>query len=143
MQIGLLIIIVGFAFMIAIGGPAAWVTLLIMEKLGILPDKQTDYEKKYKYDQIYWSLFTYFCVVVYFIESFLYSKIRYDENNFIGDFLLFLVATIIIVFRCLMILNEGKFVPKLLNAFGRLVLFLWITIIVLCLVIGVGVFIFT
>ena len=60
MQIGLLIIIVGFAFMIAIGGPAAWVTLLIMKKLGILPDKQTDYEKKYKYDQIYWSLFFYF-----------------------------------------------------------------------------------
>ena len=143
MQIGLLIIIAGLAFMIAIGWPATWVTILIMEKLGILPDKQTDNEKRYKYDHIYWSLFFYFCVVVYLIESFLYSKIRYDENNFIGNFLLFLVATIIIVFRCLMILNEGKLLPKLLNAFGRLILFLWIAIIVLCLVIGVGVFIFT
>ena len=143
MQIGLLIIIAGLAFMIAIGWPATWVTISIMEKLGILPDKQTDNKKRYKYDHIYWSLFFYFCVVVYLIESFLYSKIRYDENNFIGNFLLFLVATIIIVFRCLMILNEGKFLPKLLNAFGRFVLFLWIAIIVLCLIIGVGVFIFT
>jgi hypothetical protein len=143
MQIGLLIYLVGMAFALIVAFPASLITRGVFERIGILPENENDYQEKNKKDKLFWSVLLYFCVVVFSLEQYLYSRVRYGEENLIVALIFILVSTIVVVFRVLMISNAGKLLPKLINAFGRLILFLWIAIIIICLVIGVGVFIFT
>jgi hypothetical protein len=143
MQIGLLIYLVGMAFAFIVALPASLITRWAFKRIGIHPDEESDYQKKEKKDKLFWSVFFYFCVVVFLLEDYFYSRIRYGQEDPIVALIFILAATIIVVFRVLMISNAGKLLPKLINAFGRLILFLWIAIIIICLVIGVGVFIFT
>jgi hypothetical protein len=143
MQIGLLIYLVGMAFSLIVAFPASLITRGVFERIGILAENENDYQEKNKKDKLFWSVFLYFCVVVFSLEQYLYSKVRYGEENLIVALIFILVATIVVVFRVLMISNAGKLLPKLINAFGRFILFLWIAVIIVFLVIGVGVFIFT
>jgi hypothetical protein len=143
MQIGLLIYLVGMAFAFIVALPASLITRWAFSKIGMLPENENDYQEKNKKDKLFWSVFLYFCVVVFLLEQYFYSKVRYGEENFIVALIFILAATVAVVFRVLMISNAEKLLPKLINAFGRFILFLWIAIIVICLVIGVGVFIFT
>jgi len=141
MQIGLLIYLVGMAFAFIVALPASLITRWAFSKIGMLPENENDYQEKNKKDKLFWSVFLYFCVVVFLLEQYFYSKVRYGEENFIVALIFILAATVAVVFRVLMISNAEKLLPKLINAFGRFILFLWIAIIVICLVIGVGVFI--
>ena len=143
MQIGLLIYLAGMAFALIVALPASLSTRWVFERLGMLPENENDYQEKDKKDKLFWSVFFYFCVVVFSLEQYFYSKVRYGEDNLIIAVIFILVASIIIVFRVLMIVNPAKLLPNLINAFGRFILMLWISIIVLCVVIGLGVFLFT
>lgn len=143
MQIGLLIYLAGMAFALIVALPASLSTRCVFERLGMLPENENDYQEKDKKDKLLWSVFFYFCVVVFSLEQYFYSKVRYGEDNLIIAVIFILVASIIIVFRVLMIVNPAKLLPNLINAFGRFILMLWISIIVLCVVIGLGVFLFT
>jgi hypothetical protein len=109
----------------------------------MLPENEDDYQEKDKKDKLFWSVFFYFCVVVFSLEQYIYSKVRYGEDNLIVAVIFILIASIVIVFRVLMIANREKLLPNLINAFGRFILILWISVIVLCLIIGLGVFLFT
>ena len=143
MQIGLLIYVVGMAFALIVAFPASLSTRWVFERIGMLPENEDDYQEKDKKDKLFWSVFFYFCVVVFSLEQYFYSKVRYGEDNLIVAVIFILLASIVIVFRILMILNREKLLPNLINAFGRFILMLWVSVIVLCLVIGLGVFLFT
>ena len=109
----------------------------------MLPEDEPDFEKKGKKDRLFWSVFVYLCAVIFFIEQFLYSKVKYDQNDLLTTLGLISVVTVLIIFRLLMVINQGKLLPRLLSTLGWSILALWIGVIFITLIIGLGVLIFT
>lgn len=142
MPVGFLVYLVLIGFWWAIGWPATKLTVLIFDRLGILPEREKDFSKREKYDRLYWSVFFYYCVVIFAIEQYMYSLIKYGETNILLCLLILVAATIVIFFRVYMVLNEDKLLPKAINAFGRFLLVVWIVILLICLIAMAGVFLY-
>ena len=85
------------AFSLIVAFPASLITRGVFERIGILAENENDYQEKNKKDKLFWSVFLYFCVVVFSLEQYLYSKVRYGEENLIVALIFILVATIVVV----------------------------------------------
>ena len=142
MQIGLLIWIIGFAFALLIALPATIAADKVFRRLSMhFEDEQNYVTREYK-ERLWWSTFIYFCAIIYLIEWYFYSKIMYAENNLLFTLVLVLVASIFICLRILMVANEESRIPKIFNAIGRGILYIWILVIIATLVLGIGVLLF-
>ena len=142
MQIGLLVWIIGFAFALLIALPATIAADKIFRQLRMhFEDEQNFVTREYK-ERLWWSTFIYFCAIFYLIEWYFYSKLMYGENNLLFTLVLFLVASFLISLRVLMVVNEEKRFPKVINAIGRGVLYIWIATIIATMILGFGVLLF-